>query len=70
MNADLETEGLKYGEYGEVNAFEGTGDGFPTAVLGMRVLVMAKEAYDPACKIVVSTLDQSSGTSTIANLFS
>ncbi len=70
MDSNLETEGLECGEYGEVNAFESTGDGFPTAVLRMRVLMMAKEAYDTACKIIVSTRDQSSGMSRIANLFS
>lgn len=52
MDSDLETESLEYGEYGEVNAFEGTGDGFPTAVVRMRVLMMAKEAYDTTCKLL------------------
>lgn len=44
MNADFETEGVEYGEYGEVDTFEGTGYGFATALLRMRVLMVAEEA--------------------------
>lgn len=44
MNADFETEGVEYGKYGKVGAFEGTGDGFATALLRVRVLMVAEEA--------------------------
>lgn len=43
MNADFEAEGVKCGKYGEVDAFEGAGDGFPATFLRVRVLVVAEE---------------------------
>lgn len=44
MNADLEAEDVEYGEYCEVDAFEGTRNGFTAAFLRVRVLMMAEEA--------------------------
>lgn len=44
MDANLEAEAGENGEYCEVHALEGTGDGFPTALLRVRVLMMAIEA--------------------------
>ena len=43
MNANFEAEGVEDGEYCQVNAFEGAGDGFSTAGLRVRVLVVAEE---------------------------
>ena len=44
MDAYLEAEGVEYGEDRQVDPFEGTGDGFTTAFLRVRVLMVAKEA--------------------------
>lgn len=44
MNADLETQSVEYGEYGEVDAFESTGDRFTTASLRVCVLMVAEES--------------------------
>lgn len=56
MNADFETEGLEDGEYGKVNAFEGPGDGFPSALLRVRVLMVAEEADDTTFTVLVSLM--------------
>lgn len=44
MDADLEAERGEHGEYCEVHALKSAGDGFPTALLRVRVLMMAIEA--------------------------
>ena len=44
MYADIEAKRGKYGEHCEVDAFEGAWDGFTTASLRVRILVMAIEA--------------------------
>ena len=46
MYADIEAKRGKYGEYCEVDAFEGAWDGFTTALLRVRILVMAIEAQN------------------------
>ena len=46
MNANFETESVEDGEYGKVDAFEGAGNGFPTALLRVRVLMVAEKAED------------------------
>ena len=56
MNADFEAEGLEDGEYGQLHAFEGTGDGFPTALLRVRVLVVAEEAENTTFSLTVSLM--------------
>lgn len=43
MNANIEAECVEDRDYGQVNAFEGAGDGFPTAGLRVCVLVVAEE---------------------------
>ena len=44
MYADIEAKRGEYREYCEVDALECAWDGFPTAFLRVRILVMAKEA--------------------------
>lgn len=56
MNANFKAEGVEYGEHGEVNAFEGAGDGFPTAILRVRVLMVAEEAENTTLKMTVSMM--------------
>ena len=63
MNANFETKSVEDGEYGKVDALEGTGDGFPTALLRVRVLMMAEEAEDTTFGFVVSVGDHLSGRS-------
>ena len=46
MYADIEAKRGKYGEHCEVDAFEGAWDGFTTALLRVRILVMAIEAQN------------------------
>ena len=56
MNANFETEGVEDGEYGEVDAFEGTGDGFSTAFLRVRVLMVAEKAKNTTLILTISVM--------------
>ena len=56
MNANFETEGVEDGEYGEVDAFEGTRDGFPTAFLRVGVLMVAEEAENATLMFTISVM--------------